>query len=137
MKTHRFLQVAALLLVASVGSAQAPMPYATVNGEAIPEEQVLQIVKADLTQLDANRPPGGESAYARARLAILWRALDAIIEDKLIAAEAARQQVTTEHLLNAEVESNVATPSPQEVEEFYEVNRARIPLPKAEALPQV
>jgi len=31
----------------------------------------------------------------------------------------------------------VGTPSPAEVEQFYEVNRAAIPIPKAEALPQV
>jgi protein-disulfide isomerase len=125
------------LFITSLALAQSPAQYATVNGEAVTETQVLEVAKADLSRLEANRPQGGEPAYARARLEILWRALDSIIDDKLITAEAARQMITREHLLEAEVESNVATPSPAEVDEFYEMNKARIPIPKAEALPQV
>jgi predicted DsbA family dithiol-disulfide isomerase len=60
-----------------------------------------------------------------------------MIEDKLIAAQVARGSLTREQLLNAEIESNVETPSPEEVEQFYEANKAQIAGPKAQALPQV
>jgi len=67
----------------------------------------------------------------------MWKALNAIIEDKLIALEAARDQVTKDQLLEIEVYSNAPTPSVEEVEEFYQANKARIPLPHDDAIPQV
>jgi protein-disulfide isomerase len=107
-----------------------------VNGESITEQQVLTAARAELTRLDANRPQP-QSAYDRARLEVLWRALDAIIEDKLITAEAAVLKVTKERLLEIEVESNVETPSAADVDAFYEANKAQIPGVKAQVLPQV
>ena len=55
--------------------------------------------------------------------------------------EAGRQNITKQRLIEIEIESNVETPSPAEVDRFYEDNKAdivkQIPLPKAQALPQV
>jgi protein-disulfide isomerase len=123
--------------VASLYAAQSNSTIvATVNGENISERQLLDAAAADLKKLDSNRPQP-QSAYDRARLEILWRFLNGIIDEKLIAAGAERNKMTREQLLQAEVESNVETPSPAEVEQFYEINKAQIPIPKAEALPQV
>jgi protein-disulfide isomerase len=97
---------------------------------------LLKAASADLTRLNANRPQP-QSAFDKARLEILWKALNSLIEDKLIAAQVARGSLTREQLLNAEIESNVETPSPEEVDQFYEANKAQIPGPKAQALPQV
>ena len=55
----------------------------------------------------------------------------------LSAAEAVKEKKTKEQLLEAEVDSNVETPSNEEVEAFYEANKERIPIPKEQALPQV
>jgi protein-disulfide isomerase len=55
----------------------------------------------------------------------------------LIDLEAAKQKKTKEELLEAEVESNIETPSAAEVEAFYTANKERIPIPKEQALPQV
>jgi predicted DsbA family dithiol-disulfide isomerase len=109
---------------------------ATVSGENITEQQMMQAAAADLARLDANRPQP-QSAYERAKLETQWRALNSLIEDKLLTLEAAKNRMTREELINAEIESNVGTPSPAEVEQFYEANKAQIPIPKAEALPQV
>jgi predicted DsbA family dithiol-disulfide isomerase len=109
---------------------------ATVNGENVTEQQMMQAASADLTKLNANRPQP-QAAYDRARLEILWKALNSIIDDKLIAAEAAKDHMTKAQLLEAEVESNVETPSPEGVDQFYEANKSEIPGPKAQALPQV
>jgi predicted DsbA family dithiol-disulfide isomerase len=114
----------------------AGKPLATVDGQAITESQVLAAARTDLAKLDANRTQP-QVAYDRAHLQILWKALDGLVEDKLVAAEAAKQHITREHLLEAEVESNVETPSPAEVEAFYEANKAQIPGVKAQVLPQV
>ena len=81
-------------------------------------------------KLDANRPQP-QAAYDRAKLEILWKALNSLIEDKLITAEAAKNRMTREELLHAEVESNVETPSPEEVDQFYEANKAQISDPQS------
>jgi len=142
MRIHSKLVLAGLLAgVISLSAAQSTSKIiATVNGENITEQQLLQAAAADLTKLNAS-PPQPKAAFDRARLEILWKSLNAIIDDKLIAAEAAKSSMTREQLLNAEVESNVETPSPEEVDQFYEANRAQItaqiPGTKAQALPRV
>src|SRR5678816_4620616 len=108
MKILRGLFIAGLLAAVSV-AAQSSKVVATVNGENITEQQMLQTASADLSKLDANRPQP-QAAYERAKLEVHWKALNSIIEDKLIAAGAARSKMTREELLNAEVESNVETP---------------------------
>jgi predicted DsbA family dithiol-disulfide isomerase len=142
MRVNRILLFLALTttltaLTTPIGAfAQSAKALATVDGETIAESQVLSAARADLAKLDAN-PPQPKTAYDRTRLQILWKALDGIIEDKLIVAEAAKQQITRDHLLEAEVESNVETPSDAEVDAFYEANKAQIPGVKAQVLPQV
>ena len=129
--------MAGLLAAVSVLAAQQnPRIVATVNGESVTEQQMLQVATPELLKLEANKPQP-QAAYDRARLEIQWRALSSIIEDKLLTLEAAKNKMTREQLLEAEVESNVQTPSPEEVDQFYEANKAQIPIPKAQALPQV
>lgn len=141
MKMQRVLLVAILAAVCSLAAAQsASKTLATVEGQVITEQQVLQTAAGDLAKLDANKPQP-QSAYDRARLAILWKALDSLIDDRLITLEATRQQITKQRLVEVEIESNVETPSPQEVDAFYEANKtqiaAQMPGTKAQALPQV
>ena len=137
MRIHKGLLIAGLLAAMSIAAVQQNSKVvATVNGENITEQQLMQGAAADLSKLDANRPQP-QAAYDRARLEVLWKSLTSIIDNKLLTLEAAKNHMTREELLNAEVESNVGTPSPEEVEQFYEANKAQIPIPKAEALPQV
>ncbi len=143
MRLHRSLIVFGALVLAltaamaSVAAAQSgPKTAAVVNGEVITEEQVARAAAADLEKLESNRPQQ-EAAYARQKLQIMWRFLDSLVEDKVIAAEATSLKITKEEFLGIEIESNIPAPSPEEVDSFYEANKAQIPLPKAEALPQV
>jgi len=137
MKIHRGLLIAALLAAVSLAATQQNAKVvATVNGENITEQQMMQAAAAELAKLDANRPQP-QSAYERAKLETQWRALNSLIEDRLLTLEAAKNHMTRDELLYAEVDSNVGTPSPAEVEQFYEANKAQIPIPKADALPQV
>ena len=78
-----------------------------------------------------------EASLAQDKQEILQKALDELAAEKLIEAEAAKEKKTKEQLLEAEVDSNVDTPSAEEVEAFYEANKERIPIPKDQALPQV
>jgi protein-disulfide isomerase/Skp family chaperone for outer membrane proteins len=131
------LFLAGFLAVAATAAAQSNSKVvATVNGDNITEQQLQQAASGELSKLDANRPQP-QSAYDRARLEILWKHLDSLVEDKLIDAQVKKGSMTREQLLNAEIDSNVETPSPEEVEQFYEANKAQISVPKAQALPQV
>jgi len=137
MKISKTLLIAALLATSVSAAAQSNSKIvATVNGENVTEQQMMQTASADMAKLNANRPQP-QAAYDRARLEILWKALNSIIDDKLIEAEATKDHMTKAELLQAEVESNVETPSPEEVDRFYEANKGDIPGQKGQVLPQV
>lgn len=136
MKIRSLIAIAILISVVTT-KAQAPSKtFAIVNGENITEAQVTALAAADLATLDSKKA-ANSATYDRDKLVVLHKALDSIIEDRLIDAEAANDHMTKAQLLDAEVESNVSIPTAEEIEEFYQANKARIPLPHDEALPQV
>ncbi len=53
--------------------------------------------------------------------------LDAMIGDKLLEREAAKRGIAVKDLLAAEVTAKVTQPTDQEVDAFYEANKARLP----------
>ena len=101
-------------------AAQAPASPAAVktaglvNGESITEDQVVAAAAADLRSLDA-RQPRNDRTLAHDRLAIMHKALDAVAEQKLLALEAAKLQTTPQQIVEAEITSNVAVPSDEDV----------------------
>jgi predicted DsbA family dithiol-disulfide isomerase len=118
-------------------TAQVPSKtLALVNGEAVMEAQVTAVAASDLAALEAKKAES-PATYERDKLVILHAALDSIIEDKLVAAEASRDRVTKEQVIYSEVESNVPTPSPEEVEAFYQANKSQITIPHDQAIPRV
>jgi protein-disulfide isomerase len=138
MIVRRCLVATAFLVSISVSlpAQSTSKPLASVNGETISEEQVMRAAAADLAALDAKKA-SSPATYDRDRLVILHEALDGIIADKLIAAQAARDKITKEQIIFSEIESNVETPSPEEVEEFYQANKSRIAAPHDQAIPLV
>src|SRR5438105_4996610 len=109
---------------------------AVVNGQVITQEELDKAAAAELKGIET-RKLQNDAAVAQDKQAALAKALEDIVADKLIEAEAAKEKKTKEQLLEAEVESNIDTPSAEEVEAFYEANKDRIPIPKEQALPQV
>ena len=85
------LLASAMFVLAHAGAvAQVPeTAVGVVNGELISQAQLLEAVAA-------LRPPqpSGAPLTDRERLEAMHKALDAIAEEKMIAAEAASQQVT-------------------------------------------
>jgi predicted DsbA family dithiol-disulfide isomerase len=138
MLFRRCLMAIAFLVSISVSlpAQSTAKPLATVNGETVTEEQVMRAAAADLAALEAKKA-SSPATYDRDKLVILHKALDGIVEDKLIAASATRDKTTKEQIIFSEIESNVATPSPEEVEEFYQANKSRIAAPHDQALPLV
>src|SRR3989449_9534148 len=126
MRIRCGLAVFGMLALASLAAAQESKRLAFVNGEAVTEEQVLKAAGPTLEKLSG-----------RPRLEAMWKALDSIVEDKLLAAEAAKLKMSKEELIQIEIESNVAAPTDDEISEFYEANKARIPIPLEQARPQL
>src|SRR5215471_4480304 len=122
---------------AAVAFAQSnPERVAVVNGQPITRQDLEKAAASDLKGFETKRLQQ-ESALAQEKQQVLTKALEDLIAEKLIEAEALKEKKTKEQLLEAEVESNVETPSAEQVEAFYNANKERIPIPKEQALPQV
>src|SRR5262245_35766287 len=115
-----------MLTLAAVASAQSDR-VAIVNGQNITQQELEKAAAADLKNLETKRLQN-ESALAQDKQQILTKALDDLVVERLLQAEAVKQKKTKEELLDAEVNSNVDTPSDEQVDAFYEANKDRIPI---------
>jgi len=89
-------------------------PVAVVNGEAI---TAADLEKALADQLDRLQSQLYESRR---------RKLDELIENRLLAQEAARRGLSFDALLEAEVNSKVAAATDEDVHTFYEANKKNL-----------
>ena len=138
MRLNRwFIHMTTMLAMAAGAAAQSNSArVAVINGQNITQEELNKAAAADLKGLETKRLQN-DAGIARDKAEILQKALEGIVAGKLIELEAAKNKITAQQLLDAEVNSNVETPSSEEVDAFYEAYKDRIPVPKAEALPQV
>jgi hypothetical protein len=98
----------------SAQTAAAPV-VAEVDGEPITALDVEKALGSNLDRLE-------QQVYQ-----MKLRQIDRLIADKLLAREAARRGTTVEQLVSAEIEAKVAPVSSQDVDQFYEANKARLP----------
>jgi predicted DsbA family dithiol-disulfide isomerase/Skp family chaperone for outer membrane proteins len=137
LKLHRGLITFAMFASAAVTFAQSNSDrVAVVNGQNITRQELEKAAAGELKNFETKRLQQ-EVALAQEKQQVLTKALEDLIAEKLIEAEALKEKKTKEQLLEAEVESNVDTPSAEQVEAFYNANKERIPIPKEQALPQV
>jgi protein-disulfide isomerase len=97
-------------------SAETPAitPLAEVNDEAITARDLEQGIGARLSQLQ-------EQIYDLQR-----RELDVLIAKRLFAQEAAKRGMSVSALVDAEVTAKVALVTEQEIDAFYQANKARL-----------
>lgn len=121
------LSISAFLTVVSMAqNAEPPKPkppVATVEGQPIYEEDLAPSVDGQLL------------ALRNQEYEIKRKALDSLIEQKLLDAAAKKKGLTTEKLLEQEVNSKVADPSDDEVEGYYMGLKIKSPL--ADVKPQL
>jgi protein-disulfide isomerase len=119
MSTIAILWALALLLVLALpvpGQATAESePLAEVDGVGITNEEVEKDIGAPLAKLN-------EQIYRLKR-----QRVQALINQRLLTREAAKRGVSVEALLDAEVTSKVGLVTEQEIEAFYQANKARFP----------
>jgi len=137
VKLHCALILAALAFLTGTAFAQSNANrVAVVNGQTITQEELDRAATNDLRNLETKRLQN-DATLAQDKQQVLTRALEQLAADKLIEAEAKKLNMSKEQLLDAEVNSNLETPSDDDVEAFYNANKDRIPIPKEQALPQV
>jgi predicted DsbA family dithiol-disulfide isomerase len=127
VNVHRsWIVILMLALVIPAAAQSGSKTLATVNGENITEAEVNQAAAADLDNLELKRLQA-EATYNRDKSDILERNLNQLVENKLLAAEAAKRKVTPEQLIQTEVETKATVPTQEELKQFFEDNRSRIP----------
>jgi protein-disulfide isomerase len=110
------LWIALLLLGLGIPSMarSASAPLAEVDGVAITSEEVEKPLAPQLSKLD-------EQIYDLKR-----QRLETLINEKLLAKEAAKRKLTVPALLDAEVTTKVGLITEQEIEKFYQDNKTQI-----------
>ena len=106
--------VIALSLPHTARTAPTSEPVAEVNGETITAAELEQALGAQLRRLE-------QQVYDMKR-----QKLEAVIGERLLAAEAAKRGVSLQALLDAEVTAKAGTVTEEEVESFYQANKGRV-----------
>ena len=114
----------------------APRIISSIKGVSVTDEEVNRAAAAELEKIEVQKRQF-EVNYERSRHQALEDALKRLVEEKLLAAEAARQGIKSAELLAREVNKNVPDPTDQEVNSFYESNKSRISMAREQALPQI
>lgn len=117
--------ILAQAVVAQEKTRSAPNVAASIQGVAITQDELNKAAAADLEKLDIQRLQF-EAQLAQARQQVLETTLRRMIQDKVLSAEAARLSITKEELISREVASKVKEPTQQEIDDYYETNKARI-----------
>jgi protein-disulfide isomerase len=134
------LTMISLMACASEGQSGQPQSptkrVAVVNGEAVTEDQVRKAASDELEELELRRLQA-EAGFKRDEQSAYDKALSNIIDERVIAAEAKKRNITPQALMAAEVESKLQPIPDKDVTAFYEANKSRIPVTGDEALRQV
>ena len=134
---HTAWIVFALLALSTAAAAQSGSKrLGVVNGQAITEDEVSKAAAKDLDNVELKRLQN-EANYRREKQDALEKAFNALMEEKVLDAEAAKRKISKEALVQQEVEGNIKAPTTEEIGKFYEENKARIPVSREQAIPQI
>ena len=119
--------ISLLVLGLGISSAAkaASAPLAEVDGVAITADEVEKPLASQLSKLE-------EQIYDLKR-----QRLEALINEKLLAKESAKRKLTVPALLDAEVTAKVGLVTEQEIEKFYQDNKAQIKGEQAQLREQI
>ena len=136
MKIHLLIFLTCLTLGGPVFAQTNPKGVAEINGQPITQDELDKAAADELKGLETKRLQNA-ATLAQDRQEIMNKALEELAANKLIEAEAKKQNITPEKLLENEVDGKVKPPTPADADAFYETNKARIPIPKEAAIPQI
>ncbi len=102
---------------------------AVVMGTTITDEQLEVAASEQLVLLETERL-AFEAGQRRKRHQVLENQLHKMVDEELLKRESEARGLSREELLKLEVSSQVKETTPEEVDKFYEANKARIRSPK-------
>jgi protein-disulfide isomerase len=105
--------------------AAAGAPLATVNGQAITEADLAPLIEGQLRSVR-------DQEYQ-----IKKKALDTLIAEKVLEAEAKKRELTAEKLVEQEVDSKIPEPTDVEINAVYDVQREQLKQPLQEVKARV
>lgn len=88
-------------------------PVAEINGNPVTEKELNEVIAAPLTRLQSQL------------FDIQLQGINALIDNRLVEAEAKKENVSVQELLKKNVEDKVGTVNEQEVKDFFEKNKER------------
>jgi protein-disulfide isomerase len=109
---------------------------ASIDGIAITETQARMDGAEELESLELQMLRS-KASFARSEHQILEQAMERLLEEKLIKAEAAKRGITEEELLAKELPQKSHEATSDEIDAFYTANKQRINKPKEEVAPQI
>ena len=126
VKLHSWTLAAGILVFGGVACAQTPpKAVAVVNGESITEEQLQKAAAPELDRLEQKRKQFLVT-LERDKKEAFSEALDEMVNEKLLATEAKKRNITIDELVRLEVEQKVTVPTEDTIRKFYEDNKAVI-----------
>jgi protein-disulfide isomerase len=124
--TNGLIGAPLILAVPLILSAQDPQkPVAVVEGQPIYEQDLLSVAGPSLLDLRKQEYKAKSDA------------LDKLIRNKVVEAEAKKKGLTADDLLKKEVDSKVANPSEDEARGYYLAVKGQTTLPFEQIKPQV
>jgi protein-disulfide isomerase len=133
--------VAIIILLPRINVAQenavgVSKAVASIQGVAITADDLNKAAAADLESIDLQRKQF-EVQYAQAKQQVLETNLRRMIQDKLFSIEAAKRGITKDQLIKLEITDKLKEPTQQEIDNFYETNKARIGSAKEGVVDQI
>lgn len=127
IKATRTVVTAAFLFACGTAAAQQldVKRAGMVNGQSISAEDVESAAAADLEKLEQRRAQF-ENEMKREKQTALETALESILRDRVLAAEAAKRNISVNDLLEIEVNSAVSAPTDEAVVQFYNANKQQL-----------
>jgi len=126
---HRMGTLVLMMIVGLCSTAVAERPdpdrVAVVNGESISIQEVEKAAEGAMKSIELRRTQF-EIELERDRKVALDDALEGIVRDRLLAAEAKKHKVSVEELIALEVDSIVPQPADDVVVQFYNENKPRL-----------
>jgi len=109
---------------------------ATINNTVVTESQIRDEASAELEAIELRRLRDA-AGYARAEHDAIKDAMDRLLEEKMLALEAAEQDISKEQLIAREIRQKITDPTEEEIDLVYEMNRERVNRPKEDVEDQI
>jgi len=116
----RVISICATLLFAGpivLPAQDSPKPIATINGQPIYDQDLMSVAGTSLLEL------------RKQEYKLKSEALDNLVRQRLVEAEAKKKGLTAEEFLKQEVDSKVAEPSDDEAKGYYLASKSQTTLP--------